>query len=342
MQARSGRAGVRAVAMAAVLVAIPLAACGPAAGPSRVGARSPRHVVAAADRQVLALTYRYSAAVTVSLDPAGLLGLSPAARAQLARIGDHLSIDITGVKAGAQTAEATISVPALGVPAVQVEWVQGVGYLSLPGGPWYRATVPSRSRGGVQAVLALVQRLATEAPSLVPLRDLGPATTDGVATQHYAGAATAASLSRFWQQALAGLGLLPGAEALRPDLALLPGAVASPALGVDLWVARATGRLDRVEATAGGTLNLSTIGQVLRSLAPAPSASARPTAAASTPSPALPSPAIPSGTLGIAVTLAMHWFDYGRVPSITAPTRSRPLSQLTGSSAHPLTVPAGF
>ncbi len=352
MQVWPRRAGARPVILLPALAVLLLSACGqasPAAGGPLTG-RSPRAALVAAERQLAALSVRYTARATLSLDLTGVHGLSPSLISRLARLGDHLTIDLSGLRSESGGTAASLSVPALGLSGVRIERIGTTAYLSLgalSGHAWYRTPAAGPAAAAERRALAAAPGLAAGAAALVPLRSLGPMTEDGLPTEHYQGAATAGAIEVFLRRALASaLAIVPGGAGAGTDLAALLAAVSAPSLAVDTWIATATGRLDRATAVASATLDLSAIMPTATPTPPVPSSapSPSPTVPSSAPSPS-PSPtvgaSVPSGTLGITVAVTTHWFDYGAPLTLAPPTGAQPLPPLSGAGGFPLSLPPG-
>ncbi len=327
--------GARAAAVAVLASVGLLAACGPAA-PDRVAGRTPRQVALAAQRAAAALSYRAAGTVVVGLDTAGLQGLTAADQAGLARLGSSLSLTYTLVRAARDQAELTVAAPALGLATARVVLSGRTLYVQPGGATWYETTRPATATGAGN--LHLGRTLAAAATQLVALSAVGPATIGGIATEHFQGAASGARITQFLTQAVAGImAARPSSAASSAALDALVGAIGTPSIAVDTWVARSTGRLAQLSMRLAGSLDLTQIVRTVSGLLPpsgSPSPAATPTPA-TTPA-ASPSSAggaglqLPTGSLGLTVSLTTRWSDYGAALRVAVPATAKPLRQLMG------------
>ncbi|HVA21867.1 MAG TPA: hypothetical protein VNN74_07210 [Candidatus Micrarchaeia archaeon] len=331
MQVRTHRAWPL-VALAAVGV---LAGCGPSS-PDRLAGHSPRQVAVIAERLAARLSYRTTGSFALGLDPSRLRGVSVAERQALARVGDRLAVDFTALRAGGDAQELTLAVPALGLTDMRILRIGPAGYVSPGGSGWYRTTLPTAGAAAQRTAVVLGQTLAAAATRLVSPRDVGPATEDGLATEHYHGAAAGAPIAAYLQQSLgAALAAAPGGAARRVQLGQLLDAIGSPSISVDSWITRSTGRLDRATIRIGFSVDFGAIARALPTglLSPSPG-----------PTPPAPSPAptagggagptggtgltLPQGTLGVTLAVTARWSGYGAAVRLAAPGHTRPMSAL--------------
>lgn len=288
------RIGLSRPAAAATLAAAALlaAACGETAGLTAAGSGQ-----AVASALEAARTTPLQAAFTASLalQTAGVQGLPATIQSQLSQLGGGGSASGTLLQQSGSRRELRVTARGHTYDLVQYD---GHGYVRSDGGAWAElaSALPATPTVSGSDISTAVADLG--------FSDRGPATVDGVATEHYRAAVTSASLTKLLED----LGTSAAASAgsgsgLMTELTLLAPYVSLSHATADVWVSTRNGSL--VKASLGGTVSVD-LGAISAALA------GLGTSQGGTP-PRL------SGTLGASLSLSVQVSDYGGSVTVTRP-----------------------
>jgi hypothetical protein len=230
----------------------------------------------------------------LSVDTSKLSGIPADQLGALGSLASGLTVTGTGEQETAQRQSLTLNLKPLVDQPLTAVLYDGQSYFSLDGGKTFGSAGSLKSlTGGIgitpSDITGYLNALGTS------VKDAGPVTKDGVATEHI----TATLDKDFLGKALGGA---PGAG--QGNLVQAFGSLITLRSGtLDAWVRQEDGRLDRTTMSFAVDFDLGKLGSIFSGSGGA-----------------TPQSGVPTGVLTLALNLSIHLHDYGASIHITKPT----------------------
>ena len=277
-----------------------VAGCGPGA---TLTAESPDQAVSAALQSAQTTPLRMSLTGDLHLDTASLTNLPASIQSMLGQVGSGGSA--TGSLEQESGARRQLTLSAAGHSLALVEY-DGHIYVSQDGGAY--AQLPRSAEASPVANPSMLTILV----AALDFQDQGPATLDGVSTEHYTATVTVATLEKLAEDLPSG----GGSGSLAQGLTLLA-PYATGQGSVDIWLSERSGSLVRAGLSGSLTVDVGAAASALSGLlAPASGSSG----------------SLPGGSLAVSLSLRADVSDYGGAITVTQPhaTSTLPSGALPG------------
>jgi len=294
--------------LAAGTAALLAAACGPGA---ILTAETPDQAVSTALQAVQTTPLQAKLTGQLTLNTSSLSGLPASIQSALGQVVSGGSA--TGQLVQESSARRQLTLSGGGSSLSLVEY-DGHGYVSQGGGAY--AELASALPAGAAVSSTDIGTVVAD----LSFQDQGPASVDGVGTEHYSASITISSLEKLAQD-LGGTG--SGSAELQPVLTLLAPYVTGSG-SADIWLSTQDGSLVRGELSGSLSIDVGAAASALSGLLAPSSGSA----------------SLPAGTLGVSLSLQVDVSDYGGSVTVTKPVASSTLPA-SGGWAGMLGLPSG-
>ncbi|MGD1052836.1 MAG: hypothetical protein ABR950_03305 [Candidatus Dormibacteria bacterium] len=284
------------------------AACGPGA---ILTAETPDLAVSTALQAVETTPLQASFSGQLTLSTGNLSGLPASIQSALGQIGSGGSATGRLVQESSSRRQLTLSAGGSSLRLVEYD---GHAYVSQDGGAYAELSTALPS-GAAAASTDLSTAVAD-----LSFQDQGPATVDGVSTEHYSASITVPSLEKLAQD-LGGTG--SGSAELGPVLTMLAPYVTGSG-SADVWLSTRDGSLVRGELTGSVSVDVGAAASAVAGLL----------------APTTGTASLPTGTLGASLSLQVDVSDYGGSVSVTKPAATSTLPASGGWSGL-LGLPSG-